>query len=392
MTIHIESVQRLAARALAAGAKQPSLGRIEWDISGRCQNPRPREVWSRGDRNARSVVCGPGLTRGQLMVVLDCKCRTCPNCLKERRFRWANRAKIEIQSSARTWFGTLTLAPQARYHTLAATRHRLDAQGVDFDQLSEQDQFSEWAMTAGREVTKYLKRIRKASKARLRYVLVSERHKDGAPHFHLLVHESFAGLTVKYRELSKHWTLGFSKWNLVTDQPAALYVTKYLAKQATTRVRASLYYGKPPELLKSEARPKTQSLTLEETWNIRPSKTPPLLSKTGFIDRLALTKLRQSKDGISDRLSDAASEGTPRLSNGVSRSSRCGETRSGRPTDQAHRKRVQPAQAANERLWPPECDHTTLTGLPNDRPKAPSKDSDLDWPNRGWRSSHRPRR
>ena len=77
----------------------------------------------------------------------------------------------------------------------------------------------------------------------LRYVLVAERHKDGWPHYHALVHER--GPMVTKRELQGQWKLGFTAFKLVdmSDKAVPYYVTKYLSKQALARIRASLKYG-----------------------------------------------------------------------------------------------------------------------------------------------------
>lgn len=125
---------------------------------------------------------------------------------------------------------------------LSIARARLEALGIVYEMASEMEQFQyrHWAICP--ELTKYLKRVRKESGVKLRYLLVAEAHKSGAPHYHLLIHE--AGLApVRHAVLSRQWKLGFSKYNLVKDNRAAFYVTKYLAKSALARVRASQGYG-----------------------------------------------------------------------------------------------------------------------------------------------------
>jgi len=91
-----------------------------------------------------------------------------------------------------------------------------------------------------KELTKYFKRLRKKG-AQFRFVLVAEAHKDGYPHFHALLHEK--GPMITKSTLQGEWPYGFTSAKLVKDDRAALYVAKYLAKDARTRIRASLQYG-----------------------------------------------------------------------------------------------------------------------------------------------------
>jgi hypothetical protein len=155
---------------------------------------------------------------------------------------WSFRAKAEVQSAPRTWFGTLTLRPEAHATMLSRVRVRLAGQGIDFDALPFGEQFLERVKECSPEVTKYLKRVRKQSVVGFRYLLVVEHHKSGLPHFHLLVHERQLG-TVRYAVLSSQWLLGFEKWNVVADLNQATYLCKYLSKATIARVRASAGYG-----------------------------------------------------------------------------------------------------------------------------------------------------
>lgn len=138
----------------------------------------------------------------------------------------------------------MTLAPEQQYRTLSATRHRLGAGGTDFDTLPPDEQFAERLKEIGREVTLWLKRVRKVSGAPLRYLLVAERHKSGDPHLHILLTETDAAKPVRYRTLAQQWKLGFTKFNLARDSKVALYICKYISKDLSARVRASLGYGK----------------------------------------------------------------------------------------------------------------------------------------------------
>lgn len=79
-------------------------------------------------------------------------------------------------------------------------------------------------------------------KAPFRFLAVFERHKDGFPHLHLLIHEQGQPLTKS--AIQAEWRLGFSQCKLVDQGPkAAFYVAKYLGKDAATRIRASVRYG-----------------------------------------------------------------------------------------------------------------------------------------------------
>jgi hypothetical protein len=90
---------------------------------------------------------------------------------------------------------------------------------------------------------------------------VAERHKTGAPHLHVLVHE-VSPVPVRWADLSGCWHWGFSKWN-PADAKAVGYVVKYLTKQVDARVRASLRYGRthdPLRVTKCEGEGTTEEL------------------------------------------------------------------------------------------------------------------------------------
>lgn len=263
--LHMDKAKALAARALAAGARRDSLGTISWDVSGSCQSPIHRELNSRTDWHSnRERVLGP--RRGSsLRIFMEVRCRKCENCLRLKRWGWANRAKLECQLARRTWHCTLTLAPEAHHVMLSRARHRLALQGIDFDTMSPDEQFSERVGESSKEVTLMLKRLRKNFAAKIRYVLVAEAHQSGLPHFHVLIHERFDGEPITWRNLSSTWTLGFGNYKLIDDnQKAVHYVTKYISKDARARVRASLHYGEPPAPPESKGRVGTH--TLEETF------------------------------------------------------------------------------------------------------------------------------
>lgn len=177
-------------------------------------------------------------------IELDVRCRRCPNCLKARAAHWRMRAEVETRQSVRSWFGTLTLRPDAHFDVLSRSRLRLASNGFDFDALDAEDRFTERHRTLNPDLTLYMKRLRKESGALLRSICVAEAHKSGLPHYHMLVHEP-SEQPIRYKTLVGQWRLGFSSWKLVAEQDpkAAAYVCKYLAKSAISRVRASLGYG-----------------------------------------------------------------------------------------------------------------------------------------------------
>lgn len=167
------------------------------------------------------------------------RCRKCEPCLIFKRKLWAARAHAEIAAHERTWMVTLTMTP-AEHHRMLLLAHRTETRaGGNPGAWSADREFNERAAQFGKEVTKWLKRLR-ASGAAFHYLLVVEAHKSGLPHIHLLVHE-VSGCS--YRRLTSAWKLGFVHAKLVEGPSAARYVTKYLVKSSLARVRASQRYG-----------------------------------------------------------------------------------------------------------------------------------------------------
>ena len=188
----------------------------------------------------------PGIAdrnRSVVPVEMNNRCRKCANCLAHRQRLWTARAMDEIAAASRTWFGTLTIEPYAQFTfgLRAAARVALTRR-EEFSALTPTEQFKYRVDQIAPEITTYLKRVRKEAGVPLRYLLVSEAHKSGLPHFHILVHEPLG--PIRKATLKDQWKLGFTRWKLVEqDQRAARYVCKYLSKDAETRVRASLRYG-----------------------------------------------------------------------------------------------------------------------------------------------------
>lgn len=180
-----------------------------------------------------------------IRVQLFVRCRKCASCLLRRSRMWSHRAIEEYRASQRTWFGTITLRPAAHDHMRLRAQSRGDRRANDFDALSADDQFIARHLEISKEITLWLKRVRKQSNALLRYLLVTEAHISGLPHYHVLVHE-YDGMVTE-RMLARQWRLGFSQWRLVASPAAARYVCKYLSKNPLARVRASSGYGNVPQ-------------------------------------------------------------------------------------------------------------------------------------------------
>lgn len=251
----VRDVRRLAVLALGRGAVLRSPAHVEWEASGDCETPRFRELhgraesgrgpwrydWSTGWTEAQ------GIDKGTLVLSMWVPCRRCRSCLRRRAAHWRFRAECELQAAPRTWFGTLTCRADVHYqHELKASLRLLRGGTVWSRDLSDEEQFRERAKEGSRELTLWLKRVRKEAGVPLRYLLVTEAHKSGLPHWHCLIHEVEPDGHVSWRTLARQWGLGFNRFSLVgPSDPAASYVCKYLAKAALTRVRASQDYGRP---------------------------------------------------------------------------------------------------------------------------------------------------
>lgn len=179
-----------------------------------------------------------------MTLELHTPCRTCEACKLHRQRLWTARAIDEIKLSSRTWFGTLTLRPEAWLSALNECRRKEAIQGVDFDSLPEPERLALVHARTGAEVTKMLKRIRSLVPAgMLRYLVVLEITQARVIHYHVLLHEVSDLNPVRNAQLARQWPLGFSKWRLVKDEREGAYVAKYLSKSLLVRVRASEEYG-----------------------------------------------------------------------------------------------------------------------------------------------------
>lgn len=221
---------------MANGAFMRRHQSLRWNVAGRCERPV----------TVLRTVRNPAGTQSMLSE-LEVKCRKCQRCLAARAGHWRARARHELSMAVlngmRTWFATLTLTPHEHFMVRSRCRQKAAKSGTDFDRLSEKEQFERLARQGGALVTLFLKRLRKNTGVGIRYLLVVEAHQSGLPHWHMLVHELDGPITK--RQLEAEWKHGFSQFRLVDDGPkAAYYVTKYIAKSALARVRASGAYGK----------------------------------------------------------------------------------------------------------------------------------------------------
>lgn len=194
-------------------------------------------------KGANHHVFGPRPLERPVMTEIIATCRKCDNCLRRRAAHWRLRSYAEYQNAARTWFGSLTLSPEQHSRVTMACQAYALKNGDDFDAMSPDRQFAMRHKCINREITLYLKRVRKYSGADIRFVCVVEAHKSGLPHYHILIHESNPANPVRHALLKEQWRVGFSDFKLVTSKAAAGYVTKYLSKSSMARVRASLDYG-----------------------------------------------------------------------------------------------------------------------------------------------------
>lgn len=241
--LHHDRMMILFTHAIQLGAVRTGMSSARWHISGNCTNPYTTEVRGRpAKEGSKMVIIGPGQKISYFLDIVT-RCRHCSKCLQHRAWKWRTRALEEVRLSSRTWFGTLTVAPENHFLALSRVRYACAQAQVDFDRLPERERWLRLVGEHGKDLTKYVKRLRKNSQVSIRYLIVAERHKSGLPHFHMLVHER--GEEIKHKMLSEQWRLGFEKWRLTPalEPKAALYLCKYLSKSLDARVRASQAYG-----------------------------------------------------------------------------------------------------------------------------------------------------
>lgn len=230
----------LAHKAMSNGAKRKSYNTIDWPIHGDCQ-----------DRFTQTFKAAPYLdakgrkTKRTYAIYIDIhtRCRKCEKCLAYRAALWRARALSVYRRSLRTWAGTLTLSqPQHTRFRFAAIK-RATLEGFTFESLSGDEQFARIDAEIYAELKKGWKRLRTNTGKPFRYMVVTEAHKSGQPHYHFLLHE-MSEEAIRYAELKRDlWSAGFSRYKLVSDSAGAQYLCKYLTKSLRARVRASQRYG-----------------------------------------------------------------------------------------------------------------------------------------------------
>lgn len=230
----LEHALALGRRALSEGATA-IIGdqgtHVKWDIAGRCEAARAAFIEGYVPAPLNAKADGAPLPR-MYRLALAVPCRKCKPCLWARRIKWTERAIRECLSSSRTWFGSLTLEPGEQHKCLLA--------GIGA--LPDAPEWNQRVHGVKPLLTKYLKRVRKESAAKFRYVAVFEAHKSGLPHLHLLLHEGTGHGEVRKATLQSQWPHGFTSWKLA-DVQSARYLCKYLSKSCDARVRASHDYG-----------------------------------------------------------------------------------------------------------------------------------------------------
>lgn len=210
---------RLLAARLALRGKALSQTEIHDPDLPYCDDPVPIQ------RNVRAG----GYDRA-MSVTMYRPCRKCPKCLQYRQLKWRERAAAEIRRSPRTWFVTLTFAPAH----LAGILFEAKKLATGPEKAVDRAAYS--------HVQRYLKRLRKSSKASFRYLAVFERGElTGRAHYHLLLHEGDTPL--RKSVLESQWRSNVHARLVTGDYGAATYITKYVTKSYGVPMRASARYG-----------------------------------------------------------------------------------------------------------------------------------------------------
>lgn len=226
---------RLAARiALKGGTIEGNSGYYANWVPY-CDDPKPVVLRSSPRSDLKTVESG-----------LKVPCRKCEKCRLFRRMRWRQRIFNEIaladDRQQRTWFCTLT------FSELHLTGIHLQGVQRSLERGVPVHEAVEWC--AYQEVARFFKRLRKrlGKRAAFRYVVVPEYGElRGRLHYHVLVHEVRG--VVLYRDICGCWREGFTQAKLVKCDNTrgmtgvASYVSKYIAKALSHRVRASSFYG-----------------------------------------------------------------------------------------------------------------------------------------------------
>lgn len=209
-----------------------------------CEKPVRIGRTSRGNARQRSI---------SVAAVLPC--RKCPSCREIAVRKLRGSAAVEIAACAamnrQSWFVTLTFSPIHLAGILAQVPPGLsrEARTRAIDRV------------AYRHVDRWLKRLRVGAAncensrsgprtwapARFRYMSVFELgEKSGRAHYHILIHE-LGPKPIQARQLTETWP-SHANAKLVRpgDPGLGKYLTKYLTKGSSGRVRRSKNYGDGP--------------------------------------------------------------------------------------------------------------------------------------------------
>lgn len=211
-------------RAQFNGAVRIGGASLFHDLSGDCMKPftTVTQGWQ-----SESAVFGTSNSSNYTERLV--RCRKCDKCRAAKARHWAARISSEARLWPRSWFVTMTFSIEEHI--------RYEYAGID----------------PGKAATDMFKRMRKHG-LNFRYVLVTEKHKSGLPHWHAILHEMTEG-TFTSRSLSgnqkegipsRWWPHGHLHCRLLppNNHKVAWYVCKYVSKDAENRIRASLSYGK----------------------------------------------------------------------------------------------------------------------------------------------------
>lgn len=236
------ALSAIVADALTKSAVRKSVTRTEWEVYGTCSTPPYVELHARPEQRTKGYTYNPG-EKTPVTLTLGVPCRRCPNCLAWRAHMWELRAQLEIAQASRTWLGTLTLNTYYQEYCRNLARLYEQKNGSTYEALSEAEQFAQRHRFASKELTDWFKRLRKAGHE-FKYLLATEAHRSGDPHYHVLIHEM--GAPIRHKTLKDSWHWGFSDFHLIEQSDfieTARYVCKYLTKSHMARIRASIGYG-----------------------------------------------------------------------------------------------------------------------------------------------------
>jgi hypothetical protein len=242
-------------KAIANGAEKHN-STIYWNLSAKSKHPceRPRElVTFTGYRRPKHAHSGYGAAgNGKIgFLTIFGRCRKCAACAAYKKGLWITRAIAEAEATrGRIWFVTLTSGPEHRNYVDFQAKAKAFRDRKDFEKLDGQGKFKYRAQVMRGEVSAYLKRVRKGvgpeRQPKIRFLCVTEPHKDFIAHAHLLVYERDEG-EVTERLLRHRWRpRGICEAKLArTNKETIAYVAKYLGKDLSGTIHASQRFGQP---------------------------------------------------------------------------------------------------------------------------------------------------